>query len=157
MMNSELLLIILEDAFFSAIPAIGFAMIFNVPKRFLIYCAIGGAMGHSLRTFAMHFGLQIEWATLLASTSIGLLALYWSRTYLFPRPVVTVAAIIPMIPGKFAFTAMISLMHLHTQGYSAELMQQLIENSLTTLFILLALGFGLSIPSTIIYRGRHIV
>mgnify|MGYP006164540143 CR=1 FL=1 len=41
----ELLTILLHDAFFSAIPAIGFAMVFNVPKRFLVYCAL--AQAHS--------------------------------------------------------------------------------------------------------------
>lgn len=156
-MNYELVLTLLDDAFFSAIPALGFALIFNVPKRLLVYCALGGAIAHALRTLAVHYGLAIEWASLLASSSIGLLALYWSRKHLFPRPVITVASIIPMIPGKFAFTSMLSLMQLHSQGYSSQLMQECIENGLTTLFILLALGFGLAIPSIVLYRGRHIV
>ncbi|MBB1391699.1 threonine/serine exporter family protein, partial [Shewanella sp. SG44-6] len=46
----ELISLLLHDAFFSAIPAIGFAMVFNVPKRYLLYCALAGAIGHSSRT-----------------------------------------------------------------------------------------------------------
>ena len=54
----------------------------------------------------MHFGIDIEWATLAASTTIGFIGVYWSRKKLVPRPVYTVASIIPMIPGSFAFRAM---------------------------------------------------
>jgi succinate dehydrogenase / fumarate reductase iron-sulfur subunit len=38
----ELLRTIVFDAFWSAIPAVGFAMIFAVPPRMLKYCAAGG-------------------------------------------------------------------------------------------------------------------
>ena len=52
--------LLLHDAFFSAIPAVGFAMVFNVPKRYLIYCAIAGAIGHSSRTFYYIFQCQLN-------------------------------------------------------------------------------------------------
>ncbi len=34
---------------FCAIPAVGFALVFNVPQKALIYCAVGGALGHGAR------------------------------------------------------------------------------------------------------------
>tara|TARA_B100001059_G_C17802107_1_gene566800 strand:- start:1562 stop:1714 length:153 start_codon:yes stop_codon:yes gene_type:complete len=36
----ELFLSLLNDMFFAAIPAVGFALVFNVPQRALIYCAL---------------------------------------------------------------------------------------------------------------------
>lgn len=153
----ELIRLIIIDALFAAVPAVGFAMVFNVPKKMLIYCAIGGAFAHALRFLLMHIGLHIEWATLIASSSMGFVGLYWSRKRLIPRPVFTVASVIPMIPGSFAFTTMIALVELNTVGYSVELMQVVTENGLKTLFILGALSFGLALPSILIYRGRPIV
>ena len=50
----ELLWLLAKDAFWSAIPAVGFAMLFNVPPRMLKYCAMGGALAHSLRTLLIH-------------------------------------------------------------------------------------------------------
>ena len=67
----DLLWLLLKDAFWSAIPAVGFAMLFNVPPRMLKYCAMGGALAHSLRTLLMHEGMPIEWATLAAATTVG--------------------------------------------------------------------------------------
>ncbi|WP_415229278.1 threonine/serine exporter family protein [Psychromonas sp.] len=153
----DLIRLLIIDAWFAWIPAVGFAMVFNVPKKMLIYCAIGGAFAHSFRFLLMHFGVHIEWATLAASSSMGFLGLYWSRKHLIPRPVFTVASVIPMIPGSFAFTTVVGIVQLNSGGYSLELIQVVIENGLRTLFILAALSFGLAIPSLLIYRGRPIV
>ena len=153
----EIIKLLLIDAWFAWIPAVGFAMIFNVPKKMLIYCAIGGAFAHSFRFLLMHFGLHIEWATFLATGTMGFLGLYWSRKHLIPRPVFTVAAIIPMIPGSYGFITIISIMKIHSQGYSEELMSVAVNNGLSTLFILAALSLGLALPSILIYRGRAIV
>jgi uncharacterized membrane protein YjjB (DUF3815 family) len=153
----EFLKLIIIDALFAAVPAVGFAMVFNVPKKMLLYCAIGGAFAHSLRFVLMDLGFHIEWATFMASSSMGFLGLYWSRKYLIPRPVFTVASVIPMIPGSFAFTTVIGLVEINTAGYSVEIMKIVAENGLKTLFILAALSFGLALPSILIYRGRPIV
>lgn len=151
------LLLLITDAWFAWVPAVGFAMVFNVPRNMLIFCAAGGALTHSFRFLLLHFGIPIEWATFIASANMGFLGLYWSRKHLIPRPVFTVASVIPMIPGSYAFTAMIGLVEINTNGYSLELMQIVMENGLRTLFILTALSFGLAIPSILIYRGRPIV
>jgi len=153
----NLLGLMLTDAWFAWIPAVGFAMVFNVPRKMLIFCAVGGAVTHSSRFLLMHFGMPIEWATFVVSTNMGFIGLYWSRKHLIPRPVFTVASVIPMIPGSYAFMAMVGLVEINTSGYSLALMQVVMENGLRTLFILTALSFGLAIPSILIYRGRPIV
>ena len=43
----EILWLLANDAFFAAIPAVGFALLFNVPPRALKYCAALGALGHA--------------------------------------------------------------------------------------------------------------
>ncbi|WP_320153506.1 threonine/serine exporter family protein [uncultured Tolumonas sp.] len=153
----ELLRAIVFDAFWSAIPAVGFAMIFAVPPRMLKYCAAGGAFAHSLRMLQIHFGMPIEWATFITTTLVGLIFVYVSRRLLAPRPVFTVASIIPMIPGKFAFNTIIAVLSMNSGGVTEKLLQASIENGLKTLFILFALCFGLAVPSLFIYRNRPIV
>ncbi len=153
----EIMMLALWDAFWAAIPAVGFAMLFSVPPRFLKYCALGGAMAHSLRVVLIHYGLPIEWATLAASSLVSLMFVYLSRRLIAPRPVFTVACIIPMIPGKYAFNTIIAVLSMNSQGASQHLISAALENGLKTLFILMALSFGLAIPPLIIYRNRPIV
>ena len=149
---SEMIIRMLIEAFFASVASVGFAMVFNVPKYTLIYCAIGGAITYIARTLCLHSGFGIEISTFLAATFIGIIALYWSRKYLIPRPVYTVASIIPMIPGTYAFTAMISLVDMNTHGVTHELIQLFIQNGLKAVSILGAISFGLALPSLYFMR-----
>ena len=54
------------DMMLAAIPAVGFAMVFNVPQRALRWCALLGAIGHGSRMVMMTAGFNIEWATFMA-------------------------------------------------------------------------------------------
>ena len=149
---SEMIIRMLIEAFFASVASVGFAMVFNVPKDTLVYCAIGGAITFIARTLFLHLGIGIEISTFLASTFIGIVALYWSRKYLIPRPVYTVASIIPMIPGTYAFTAMISLVDMNTHGVTEQLIGLFVFNGLKAVSILGAISFGLALPSLYFMR-----
>lgn len=144
---NELILQYILNAIFAAIPAIGFGMVFNVPKSTLLYCGIGGAITYTTRYILLDLNMSIELATFFASTVIGIVALYWSRKFLIPRPVYTIAAIIPLLPGTYAFTAMINLIDMNAHGVTPELISLFIENSLKSIIILGGIGFGLALPS----------
>lgn len=153
----DFLLLLLNDMFFASIPAIGFALVFNVPQKALIYCALGGAIGHGSRFAMMHFGVPIEWATFFAATLVSFIGVYWSHRFLAHPKVFTVAALIPMVPGVFAFKAMIALVEINQQGFDAMLFSMLIENFLKAMFIIAGLAIGLAIPGLLFYRRRSIV
>jgi uncharacterized membrane protein YjjB (DUF3815 family) len=146
------------NAVFSAIPAVGFAMVFNVPKESLLKCAYGGAIGYCSRQMFMDFGFSIELATFFASSIVGMVALYWSRKYIVPRPVYTIASIIPLLPGNPAFSAIINLINMNAHGVSPELISMFIDNALRTIIVLGGIGFGLALPSLYYIRyNRPIV
>ena len=149
---SQLIINMLIESIFASIASVGFAMVFNVPRHTLIYCAVGGAITYIARTMFLHIGLGIEISTFLASTFIGIVALYWSRKSLIPRPVYTVASIIPMIPGTYAFSAMISLVDMNSHGITPELIEVFITSGLKAISILGAISFGLALPSLYFIR-----
>ena len=150
----SLLWALLQDMVLAAIPALGFAMVFNVPVRALRYCALLGAIGHGSRMLMIHFGMNIELASLLASIMIGVIGINWSRWLLAHPKVFTVAAVIPMFPGISAYTAMISVVEISHLGYSEELMSVMVTNFLKASFIVGALSIGLSLPGLWLYRKR---
>jgi uncharacterized membrane protein YjjB (DUF3815 family) len=143
---------LLIEGLFASIASTGFAMVFNVPKHTLIYCAIGGAITFMTRTILLDFGFGVELSTFIAATFIGIIALYWSRKYLIPRPVYTVASIIPMIPGTYAFAAMINLVDMNSHGVTPELIELFVHNGLKAVAILGAISFGLALPSLYFMR-----
>lgn len=157
MMNLDFLLALLNDMFFAMIPAVGFALVFNVPQKALKYCAIGGALGHGSRFVLMHWGVPIEWATLGAATLVGMIGVHWSHRFLAHPKVFTVAALIPMVPGVFAFKAMIALVEINHRGFSPELWALMLENGIKAVFIVAALAIGLAMPGLLFYRRRPVV
>ena len=118
------------DMMLAAIPAVGFAMVFNVPQRALRWCALLGAIGHGSRMVMMTAGFNIEWATFMAALLVGSIGIQWSRWYLAHPKIFTVAAVIPMFPGISAYTAMISAVKISHFGYSEEMMIMLLSNFL---------------------------
>jgi uncharacterized membrane protein YjjB (DUF3815 family) len=153
----NLLIGLMHDMFFAAIPAVGFALVFNVPQKALVYCALGGAIGHGSRYLMMHFGIPIEWATFFAATVVGMIGVHWSHRFLAHPKVFTVAAMIPMVPGVFAFKAMIAMVEMNQLGYSPELMATLFDNFLKAMFIISGLSIGLAMPGLLFYRRKPIV
>lgn len=151
------LLSLIDDMFFAAIPAVGFALVFNVPPNALKYCAILGALGHVTRTLLLHANVPIVFATFFATCVIGFIGVHLSHRYLAHPKAFTVAAIIPMIPGVHAYKAMISIVQIHHYGYSNELLEQMTSSFISTGFILGALVFGLALPGLIFYRQKPVV
>ncbi|MCV2513722.1 threonine/serine exporter [Leclercia pneumoniae] len=148
------LLALVQDMLLAAIPAVGFAMVFNVPQRALAWCALLGAIGHGSRMVMMTVGLNIEWATFIAAILVGSIGIQWSRWYLAHPKVFTVAAVIPMFPGISAYTAMISAVKISHLGYSEPQMIMLLTNFLKASSIVGALSIGLSLPGLWLYRKR---
>ncbi|SEQ80184.1 threonine/serine exporter family protein [Basfia succiniciproducens] len=153
----DLLITLIDDMFFASIPAVGFALIFNVPPKALGYCAILGAIGHASRTLLMHFGISIVFGTFFAAGLIGFIGVRIAQHYLAHPKVFTVAAIIPMIPGVYAYKAMIAIVRINSLGSSPELFNQMVDNFVKGCFILGALVFGLALPRLLFYRGTPVV
>lgn len=150
-------LFLLGNALLAAIPAVGFALAFNVPVKALKYCAILGASGYLTRTILLQLQCPITFATFFAASLIGFIGVHLSQRYLAHPKVFTVAAIIPMIPGIHAYKAMISLVQIHHYGFSEQLFRQAIDSFISTGFISGALVFGLALPGLLFYRSKPVV
>ncbi len=150
----DLMMALLNDMLFSAIPAVGFALVFNVPTKYLPYCAIGGALGHGLRMLLIHYGLLIEWGTFAAAFTVGSLGIVLSKRLHVSSAIFTVAAMIPMVPGVYVYKAIIALVEINHIGYSPELWALFIENFLRGISIIAGLAFGLALPVLLFQRRQ---
>ena len=154
----EILWLLANDAFFAAIPAVGFALLFNVPSRALKYCAALGALGHATRTVLQMLHLSPVFATFFAASLIGALGVWLARRYHRAHPkVFTVAAVIPTFPGLSAYRAMLPLVLIEKEGYSPERFATMVEQFVQTGFLLAALVFGLALPGLLYYRQKPVV
>ncbi|OAM90631.1 threonine/serine exporter family protein [Termitidicoccus mucosus] len=153
----NLLLALLEDMALASVPAVGFAMVFTVPRRVLVFCALGGAIGHGLRFLLMKAGVPVEWGTLAAAVTVSTFGILMARKLRAHPKVFTVASMIPMIPGVPLFTALLALQEMNHQGVTPELLAVALNNAVRASFIIGAIALGLAMPGLLVFRRKPIV
>jgi len=151
--------ILLADAFWSAVAALGFAILFNIPKRTLWACALMGATGYTLRAVLLNLGLTIELATLTGAAAIGFLGALMARRFHMPVVIFTIPSAIPLVPGTFAFRTMIGILQLTNQNLldDALILTEATTNGIKTGLILAALAAGIAAPKLLFQRRKPVV
>ncbi|HKJ30682.1 MAG TPA: threonine/serine exporter family protein [Balneolales bacterium] len=150
---------ILLEAFWSGIAALGFALLFNVPRRTLFACFLFGAMGNTVKFMILHFGINIGFATLSGAALVGFLGVGFSKKLYAPPPVLSIPGIIPMIPGTFAYKAMIGILKIATGKLQTDpdLIRFTVLNGTQTMIILIAISIGIAIPNLLFARKKPVV
>lgn len=141
-----------EKGIWFGLAATGFAVLFNVPIRTLVFIFFLGALGGLTKTLILHFDFGVVFATLCGATIIGTLSIFAAKSKHAPPMVFAIPSVIPMVPGVFAYKAMIGVMHLAGSPDSADYIKTMTEasnNGLKALFIILALAAGTAIPMLI--------
>jgi uncharacterized membrane protein YjjB (DUF3815 family) len=154
------LLQLAQNAFWAALAALGFAVLFNVPVRTLWGCAFCGALGHTLRRILVDQQLvTIELGTLVGAAAVGFAALLLARRFAAPQAIFSVSGVIPMVPGSFGFRAMMGFVLVVSSGEAAgaELLVEASVNLIRTVLIVGALAIGIALPSLLFRRRRPVV
>ena len=72
--------LLMQNSFWAGLAAVGFALLFNVPRRTLFGCTLAGALGYAVRSLLLELGLVgIETGTLLAATLVSVLGVMFGR------------------------------------------------------------------------------
>lgn len=136
----------------SGIAGVGFAILFNVPRRTLFPIGMMGAVGGIIKFGTMLLGLNIVLASLLGATAVGIISIQMAHMKKSPPLVFSIPGVISMVPGAFAYRMMLGLMALINQEDTDAYLQALIEmvnNGAKMIFILLCLAIGVSMPMLI--------
>lgn len=152
----EILWGILQDMFFAAIAAIGFASISNTPFSAIKYCAMLGAIGHSLRYVMMwYWGIHIIIAATVAALVIGALAIPLAPKAKCPPETFSYPALLPMIPGMYAYRAVqglvLCLSHSDESAFD-HYFYLMNYNGLTCIIVISGMVLGVTLPIFIFKR-----
>ena len=143
----------------AAISAMGFSMIFNIPRRLLWVVAIGGIIAVCTRNFVNlgpsnnNIGLDMGLAigSLAGSTLVSLIAVKAVHWVHVPNHVLSIPSVIPMVPGVLMYRFLVGLIEM--DGVVGELTSAFnfgVKASLATLCIAL----GVAIPN--IFARRYV-
>lgn len=152
---------ILEKGFWFGWAAVGFAILFNVPPRTLIPIWIMGALGGMTKLAFISFGTSVILGSLGGAILIGILSTPLAHSKHAPPLIFSIPAVIPMVPGTFAYKMMLGLMHLTEDPNSAtynQLLHETTNNGLKAFFIIMSLAVGVALPTLITRQAsiKHI-
>jgi uncharacterized membrane protein YjjP (DUF1212 family) len=130
----------------SFLAASGFALLFNSPPRTVLAAGLLAVVANDLRLLLTDFGVMLAPAAFFAALAIGLAALFADERFNMPRVAMTVAPIVIMVPGVYAFETIAFL----EKGQMLDAVQ-----AFTTFwFVVLALAAGLATPLFFTRRQR---
>lgn len=142
---------ILSDGLFAAVAAIGFGAISDPPLRAFPSIAALAAVGHALRFCLMtYLGVDIATASLCASFTIGMGSLLLGKRIYCPMTVLYIPALLPMVPGMYAYKIVFSLImfmqNLKVPELQQKYMLEMCTNSIVTCSVIFMLAVGATIP-----------
>lgn len=157
----DVALSILADAFFAGMAAVGFAAVSVPPRRAFPPIIILAGIGHAIRWLLMNYlGVDIVGASLIAAVTIGFGSYVFGRWWIHcPMTVLYIPALLPMIPGMYAYNAVLSLVrfviHHKDPILSVKYMQDYLTNFTIALTVLFVLGVGSILPVFLLHKSSY--
>ncbi|MBP0905655.1 threonine/serine exporter family protein [Mariniflexile gromovii] len=128
--------------------AVGFAILFNVPVRTLIPIFLMAALGGIIKLLFLPY-IGIVFSSLLGCILIGLLSIFAAHFKHSPPFIFAIPAVIPMVPGTFAYFTMkgfIKLAYNTNPNEFEQILYDTVTNGSKTLFVLMAITIGVYAP-----------
>lgn len=137
----------------SIVGAVGYAIMFKTPPKFLPYIGVGGLLTVGIKnTLIIYFNFSIIGATLIASMCLSLLTLKLSRYLKTSSLIIAIPSAIPLVPGVFLYRFIFAILHVNNLTASSFL--EAFQSGVTAVLIIFAIAIGISIPN--IVAGKFI-
>ena len=148
----------------AAISAMGFSMIFNIPRRLLWVVAIGGIIAVCTRNFVNlgpsnnNIGLDMGLAigSLAGSALVSLVAVKAVHWVHAPNHVLSIPSVIPMVPGVLMYRALVGLIEMN--GVVGELTNAM-KFGMASAITIMCIALGVAVPNVFarhwVAKNRH--
>ena len=127
----------------------------NVPRHFLFYAALLGAVGVGAKVILMDNSLNLVDSSLAGATLVGFGGYWLSTRYMTPSTLFSVPGVSPLVPGGIAIQVLLTLIRAVEAGPES-------SEALLILFafeglVILVLVFGISFPFLLLRRQKPIL
>jgi len=153
----DIIISLLEVSLWSGIAAVGFGILFNVPRKAIGTVFFLGFGAGLIKFILLHFHVHIVLASLIAALFVGVLSMPMAHKIHQPPVVFSIPPVIPMIPGYYAYETVLSIMDfifMETNPVKrVELIDTIFTNGFTMFFILISLTVGVSLPMLLLRKN----
>ena len=96
--------------FFSLISTLGFAVLFNAPRRAVFWAGLTGALGWTVYWLMNQGGSSLALSTFIGALTVGLGGEILARIQKMPVTTYVIPGIVPLVPGYSLYLTMIHLL-----------------------------------------------
>jgi uncharacterized membrane protein YjjP (DUF1212 family) len=144
-----------EDVVFSALAALGYASLFNVPARIAWACVLCGVASHSTRTLCGQLGIDFVGGTLIGALIAGFLAQGFARYFNAPAAAFAFPGVVAMVPGAYAFRAVLGSLQIAHGSTSPLLVAETVGLGITVVLTVAAIAIGIAAPA-LLFASSHV-
>jgi len=148
---------IIELSLWTGIAAVGFGILFNIPKKTVLTVFILGVGVGLIKSTLLKLGVNIVFSSFVAALFVGIFSTPLAHRVHHPPIVFSIPAVIPMIPGYFAYKTVIAMMNFTFMeiGHEKKMeeLNSIFSNGFLMLFILIALTLGISLPLLLLRKS----
>ncbi|WP_304201664.1 threonine/serine exporter ThrE family protein [Flavobacterium alvei] len=143
--------IYLSKILLGGVTSVGFALMFNTPRRALWTVFILGGLGYFIKFLLFkELDVNLILSIFVASCFVGLSGMYFAHRAHTPPIIFMIPAVINMIPGLISYEFMMGMIDWISgdkgQKPSVEEVIQTFSYGISTVFILFALALGVAFP-----------
>lgn len=145
---------VLHQAFFGAIAAAGFGVLFNFGLKSLPACAVAGALALGIRTIGLNYGWSLEAATFAAAMAASCCVRIAQGRVPTVVGMTALVGCIPMVPGAFFSQAILGFFAFTAPSPSQPdlLITTSLSHLLRVTFTVGGIGAGLALPARLLPR-----
>lgn len=139
-----------EKIFWTLLISLGFAVLFNTPRKALWVAGFLGILGFIVKKIFLSFSPEnLVLPTLMGASLIGILGIYFSQKIQTPPIVFTVPAVISMVPGRLGYEFIIGILKItlnENHPISFEDFLSIINNGVKAGLIFMSIALGIIFP-----------
>lgn len=146
---------ILYKALLGGPAAVGFAVLFNVPRKTLLSVLIMGMIGISFKFSLLGLNVHIVIASFTGAAAVGVLSQFIALKLQTPPYILAIPAVIPMVPGIYTYKLMLGIVRLsgnYPEAKAQEILMDTLHNGLNATFVIMALSLGVSMVTLLLRR-----
>jgi uncharacterized membrane protein YjjP (DUF1212 family) len=143
-----------QDAVFSALAALGYAFLFNVPARVAWACVLCGVASHTTRTLCVHLGIDIISGTVIGALAAGFLAQGFARYFEAPAAAFAFPGVVAMVPGAYAFRAVLGSLQIVHGAAAPPLVTETLSLGIAVVLMVAAIAVGIAAPALLFVPPR---
>jgi uncharacterized membrane protein YjjB (DUF3815 family) len=101
--------IFMKEIAMAFIGSFGFAIIFNIQRKKLIWAALSGALGWAAYIIVFNITHSVVFSTFIGAITVGVYSEIMARIIKIPASVFSIIGIVPLVPGITAYYTVLNI------------------------------------------------